>query len=296
VHLLTACTSMTQATSSMRLGPDALADPKFNVAAMARLTATLAPNTTGRTHYSGRAFGVLGDGRTIPLYGIEGMGSLRALPQESGAIRFLFSEFAVYTDLTTGEPLTSWRNPVTGETVPVWHQRNGPINYEIDPAKPSFGMFTRTANNKPGFLLPWSVADGVGSFVIDTVSERKNPLDPEVWVKESSGKTIHLSEHGQYFVAMDDLLNPDLVSLSFRAALQSLKPWHPWMMMGQTPGKVFAVLTARKITGLDDLPPSVARFAKAELGAFLEAPPTWTGAYVTANQLYMREKKPMGAK
>lgn len=293
VSLLAAsgCASTTPPAAT-RFSVEVLNDPKFNVEAMARLTSTMTLGETGRTYYSGKAFGVFADGRTIPFYGIDGLGSLRALPQPGGAIRFLFSEFAVYTDIVTGEPLKTWKNPVTNETVEVWHQRNGPVNYELDPAKPSFGAFTRTAASKPGFLLPWRVSGDTATFVIDTVSERKNPMDPAVWKRESSGATMHISEHGQYAIALDDLLNPEWKSLQLTASLQSIKPWHPWMMMGQLPGKVFTVMTARRVRGLDELPAAVAAVAREQLAGYLEPPPDWTGAYITANTIYMRSHQP----
>ncbi|MEM7728775.1 MAG: DUF1838 family protein, partial [Pseudomonadota bacterium] len=108
---------------------------------MARLAGDLDPSGVGRVHYSGRAFGVAPGEPVRPLYGIEGLGSNRIQSMADGTQRFMFAEFAVYTDLETGAPLTQWTNPYTNETLPVWHQRNGPVNFALSPAMNAFGAF-----------------------------------------------------------------------------------------------------------------------------------------------------------
>jgi len=274
----------------------ALEDPVENVRIFTRLSSDLDPAKQGRVLYEGKAFGVLEDGSVVPFYGIEGLGSLRSIAHGEGGYRFLFAEFAVYTDLDSGLPMDTWRNPVTNEDLSVWHQRNGPVNYALDPRKTDMAMFTmvgKPADREKGFRLPWVIDGDSVSFRLDTVSKRSNPLDPAKWRRESSGPTLHISEHSQYFLKLSDIENRKLTSLPFRGALQSLKPWHPWMLMGQRPGKVLTVMTSRKVAGLDALTPAVAAFARAKLGGFIDAPEAWTGAYVNAIALFEKERQPL---
>ncbi len=274
--------------------PPILEEPAFNVRALTRITSSLAPGRVGRVQYIGRCFGVDGlSGRTRPLYGIEGMGSLRALPMEGDRVRFLFAEFSIYTDLASGEPLREWRNPFNDRMVEVFHNRNGPVNYELDPAKPAFGAFERAAPAAgAGFRLDWRLWGDVASFTTDVVAERKNPFDPTSWPLESSGPLLNSSEHSQYFVRLTDLLDESKGEIPFEASLQSLKPWHPWMLMGAAPGRVLTILSARRIGGMADLSPAVAEFTTRELPGFTEPPARWTGEYVTANALYMKSRSP----
>jgi len=268
-------------------------NPRENVRTMARLTSTLEPGKTGYVRYQGRAFGLFEDGTNAILYDIDGIGALRALPQPGGAIRFLFSEFALYLDPKTGLPLERWANPVTGRTVEVWHQRNGPVNYELAPDKPMFGNFAR-ADGSPGegFQLPWVVRGPFATFALDVVSNRKNPLTPEEWPLESNGATVPTTEHSQYSVLRRDLENQKLLSLPFFATLQSLKPWHPWMLMGQRPGRVFARMVAQKVPGPDVLPKASLDYARANLASWMDAPVDWTGQYVTAQSIYKATREP----
>lgn len=139
-------------------------DPATNVRTMARLAGHLDPAKQGVVNYSGRAFAVVPGEPVRAIYGIEGMGSNRIQQMEDGSYRFLFSEFAIYTDLQTGEPLDVWTNPVTGETVDVWHQRNGPINFALRPDMNAFGAFD-AVDQASGFYLPWTTVGGSGELL-----------------------------------------------------------------------------------------------------------------------------------
>jgi len=275
-------------------GPWAFDNPRENVRTMARLTSTLEPGKTGFVRYQGKAFGLFEDGRNAPLYDIDGIGALRALPQDDGSIRFLFNEFALYLDPKTGKPLERWTNPVTGREVEVWHLRNGPVNYALDPAKPMFGSFARIDGgpSADGFQLPWVQRGPFATFALDVVADRKNPLTPEEWPLESSGATLPTTEHSQYSALRRDIENRKLLSLPFFATLQSLKPWHPWMLMGQRPGRVFARLVAQKVDGPDVLPPASLAFARTHLADWMDAPAAWTGQYVTQQSIYRATRSP----
>lgn len=266
-------------------------DPAANVRAMARLAGDLDPTKQGRVHYSGRAFAVIPGKPVTPIYGIEGLGSTRNQKMADGSYRFLFNEFAVYTDMKTGEPLKTWKSPLTDETLDVWHQRNGPVNFALRPNMNAFGAFD-AVDTAPAFKLPWVVNDDIANFALDVTSNRPNPLNPEEWPMASSGATMHISEHSQYFVDTAKLADESITNLPFHAALQSQKPWHPWMMSGQRDGYVFTRMVARKVPSIKALPEPVARFAQSELSAWIDAPKEWTGGYATAHSIYAKTMNP----
>jgi hypothetical protein len=89
-----------------------------------------------------------------------------------------------------------------------------------------------------------------------------------------------------------DIENKRLPAIPFVASLQSLKPWHPWMLMGQRPGRVFTRMTAHRVDGPDVLPAPLLNYARRNLAAFLEPPATWTGQYVTAHTIYKQSRAP----
>lgn len=281
--------SLAQVPAGPRLSFD---NPRENVRTLTRLSATLAPGGVGYVRYRGRAFGLPAEGAAFPLYDIDGIGALRAIEQPGGVFRFLFSEFALYLDLATGLPLETWKNPITGRTVEVWHQRNGPVNYALDPAKASFGNFARAGDAAPGFQLPWRIIGDRAVFALDVVADRKNPLDPAEWPLESSGPTLPTTEHSQYIVSRADIERRKLPSLPFVATLQSIKPWHPWMLMGQRPGRVFARMVGEKVSGPEVLAPASLAYARKNLSDFMQPPAAWTGEYVTAHAIYKKTRRP----
>jgi hypothetical protein len=184
-------------------------------------------------------------------------------------------------------------NPVTDRKVDVWHQRNGPVNYEMSPDKAMLGNFARADGQKVnGFQLPWRVHGPFATFSLDAVANRKNPLDPAEWPLESSGPTLPTTEHSQYTMLRRDLENKRLLSLPFVASLQSLKPWHPWMLMGQRPGRVFAKMTAHKVEGPQVLPAPLLAYAQKNLADYLTPPSSWTGQYETAHAIYKKTRTP----
>ena len=182
---------------------------------------------------------------------------------------------------------------MTGRTVDVWPLRNGPVNYAIAPDKAMFGAFARADGaSASGFQLPWDVNGPFATFSLDVVANRKNPLDPATWPLESSGATLPTTEHSQYVMLRRDLENRRLLSLPFHATLQSLKPWQPWMLMGQRPGRIFTRSIARKVEGPEVLSPAVLAFARANLAPWMQAPDKWTGEYVTQQAIYKSTHTP----
>lgn len=285
--------AVARAPATPRPTPYVFDDPRANVRAMARLTSTLEPGKTGFVRYQGKAFALLEDGRNVPLFDIDGIGALRALPQDDGSIRFLFNEFALFCDSATGLPLDRWTNPITRREVDVWHLRNGPVNYALSPDKASFGSFTRIDGSAgQGFQLPWIERGPFATFALDVVADRPNPLDPKDWPLESTGPTLPTTEHSQYTMLKRDLADPRLLSLPFVASLQSLKPWHPWMLMGQRPGRIFTRTVAEKVAGPEALPPARLAYARANLAPWMAAPDAWTGTYVTQQSIYKSTRKP----
>ena len=258
---------------------------------MARLQGSL-DGAIGHVRYTGRSFAVAPGRAVTPLFDLDGTSAVRVIAQPGGVYQFLFTEFAVYLDPATGLPLERWKNPLTGEEVEVWALRNGPINYALDPAKATFGAFNRLGGPPAtGFQLPWQVYGDRAVMSLDSVSSRKNALDPAEWPRESSGPMLESSEHSTYVIALRELQSRS-PWLPFVASLQSLKPWLPWMMMGQAPGRIFTKTVARRSQGIAELAPATRAYVEKHLAAWIEPPATWTGDYQTTFALYKATHTP----
>lgn len=248
-------------------------------------------------HYSGVTFAVDQQGVTTPLYGMSGISPSRTFMQPDGSVRFLANEVGLFTDLASGEVLESWRNPLTGRTLDVWHLRNGPLNFAIDPSRPlstgGWRLLRDVAGAAKEFQLPLVVQGDQLLMPLDAQASRRNPLKPEDWPLESTGDRLVYSEHNTWSADANEVLLRDVATPRITAAWHSHKPWRPWMLMGRTPGFIYNHLMARKIDSLDEVPAPVRAYALKHFSAFLSAPEKWSGEYVDDWSHFMRMRRPV---
>ncbi|MEM7728766.1 MAG: DUF1838 family protein [Pseudomonadota bacterium] len=261
-----------------------LDDPDFHLDLFRRMSASNRDGEEAFLRYSGTTFAMIDGAEAVPLYGMEGFSPSRTIRQPDGTVRFLAMEFGLHTDLRTGDVLEEWTNPLTDETLPVWHLRNGPLNYPIDPnvALNSAGwrlLVNPVGMRRDGFFMPVDVEGDTLVVALDAQARRKNPLDPAEWPRASSGAELVYSEHNTWRMALADVLDPDVHSLPAMAAWHSHKQWRPWMMMEGRPGRIYNHLVAHKVSGPEALPPKIRAYAEIHFPDFLSAPKEWTGAY-----------------
>lgn len=295
--------SLLPAVASGSAAPLVLAnDPAAHLRVFRKLTGSEVDGEMTMLYYSGTTFGVDEQARTTALYGMHGLSPSRSWRQPDGSVRFAAMEIGVFTDLATGEVLDTWLNPYTNERVDVWHLRNGPINYAINPAADldtaGWKLLRKADPTARGFRLPISIVGDDLILSVDAQATRRSPLLPEEWPRESSGAQLVYSEHNTFHARAADVLDPGIGSPAVVAAWHSLKPWRPWMLMGQSPGRIYNHLVARKVTTLDAVPMPVRAHVERHFPAFLKAPDGWTGEYVddwTHFKAARKPAKPAGA-
>lgn len=246
--------------------------------------------------YSGTVFGTLGGSEMVPLYGMEGYSPVRTYSQADGKVLFMANEVGLFTDISTGAVLESWKNPFTDEWVEVFHLRNGPLVYAIDPSRPLNTAGWRFLIDLPGaekgFRMP--IIDESGSTIVnlDAQARRKNPLQPNAWPRESTGETLIYSEHNSWHMNSADVRNPKVASIPVFAAWHSHKMWRPWMLMGTRPGHIYNHLFARKISGVDALPRPQRAYLERHFPSFLKAPTSQSGTYKDDATHFMEKRSP----
>lgn len=275
-----------------------LTDPVDHVNIFRKFSASAEDGAEVIVHYSGVTFGMVDDTTAIPLYGMEGISPVRSYRLPDGTVRYLAREIAQFTDLATGNVLESWKNPFSEETVEVWPLRNGPLNYAISPNTPvdsgGWKMLTKPPGPSPskGFYVPVFVEGDDLIMALDAQATRKSPLQPAEWPRESNGPNLVYSEHNTWKAKLADIENPDLHTIPVFAAWHSIKPWRPWMLMGQKPGRIYNHLRARKLTRLEDAPKKLLAYNEKHFPDFLSAPTEWTGAYEDDWTHFKRQRKP----
>ena len=196
----------------------------------------------------------------------------------------------------TGQMIDEWINPWTEEKVKVVHVANDPFNYTISEwlilAPEDFGGGEKGEPRKIPLLFPWKRSGDVITLNTDMHLHYPNALQPDKWVRESSGKMAQVSEMMRYFVSAKDLENPELTSVNYTGTWNRITPWLPWMLMGQTPGHCLYMSTMLKSDNIEIIPEHVRKFSEERYPGMLSAPKEDYGPSISSLEYYSREQTP----
>ena len=135
-----------------------------------------APGEEVVSWWDGKVFSVVPGEKPEALFGIIGHNIGQVLPAEDGTYQWVSREVAYYTDLKTGEILSHWDNPWTGERVKVVDVFNDPVN---------------GANIRGRSPLSFKRgSDGTVMLQFDVPLEYPNPLQPQDYPESSSGQHV----------------------------------------------------------------------------------------------------------
>ncbi len=271
-----------------------LATPEGNVLAYARIQGNIEPEATSFSWYSGRVSGIRPGEAAQDLMGIIGMGAVRMLPLENEAgFQMLRKELGFFTDLESGEVIDRWTNPYLDESVEVVHLANPAINAAIKPYQQRQGLYKEIDEGGQGtpFILPWKMVGGRAMTEQHSNLWVKNPMDPNIWKRESAGESIAISDSNTFNVAIEDLQNPELKKVPSFGNWTHQRPWQPWMLMGQDPGFIQYTCFTGSAASLADMPEQIVSLAQARFPEFLVAP-TEISPPESSLARYMRTRKP----
>jgi hypothetical protein len=295
-----AMAAVSTASSRPRMSNDALRalfkDPVWNRETTARLEADTAPGKFVNGYVTGTVCGVR-DGEPVrPLFGFEVFSALRVIKQANGSYQRLCRELVFYRDLKTGEMMDTWLNPYTNEEVRVVDVANDPFNYVISeyyPDPPNYGGLNTVMPPRRPFLRDWALLrDDMVILQSDIHLYYRNALDPAVWPRESAGPMNRVSELFRYQIRRDDIENTELTHLPHTGVWNRVTPWLPWMLMGQAPGHILYSGTFSSISGIEAVPPAVAKRVLERYPQYQVAPEKWVDPSLSSLENYVRTQKP----
>ena len=267
-------------------------DPAQNLTSFVRMAGDIDPNKETVGWFGGTIFSVIGDEKLKPLVDIEGIGVMRVAPQANGNYRMFNRELAFYKDPQTKDFIDVWRNPITREECEVSPTHNAVVNAEVAPIiKQDFdGTIVEIPFNPPWQILEDSV---LSTFEIHTAFP--NPLDPDIWKKESTGPISRISEVFQRSIPLTQLNDQSLTSVDYVGTWTRISPWLPWMLMGQREGHVLYRTFTKKLSGIDSLPRPLRALTEERFPEYLKAPgdETWGQPNDSSFTTYMSEREPV---
>lgn len=272
-------------------------NPKWNRDTFARLEGDLDPTKEKVGWIKGRAVGVRENERVRPLFDVEGFSVVRLKQLEDGSWRKLLREIVFYRDIQTGKIMETWQNPYTNETVKVVPIANDPFNFtigEFAPEPPSYGGLNKEKPPRRPLLLDWDTAPN-NMILLKTAIDLfyPNALNPEKWVRESSGTMNRVSEYFTYYINRADVENPKLTHIPHVGAWSRITPWLPWMLMGAAPGNISYVCSYGSTEdGIRGLSPDIVAAARAMDEKWLHAPTEDYGPSLSSLENYARQQTP----
>lgn len=255
-------------------------------------------------YFAGHIFAMEGDQPARLLFEVEGFGHGWAEPQADGSFHLAWKELAFYKDPVTGAILDQWHNPLTDEDVAVTHIMNPAANAALTPRAQKVdanfatsqvelaGNNYRHPDQSDAFVLPWQTIGGWTSVWQDVRLSMKHVLDPKIWVRESSGERISIGEFFQLTARTDELFDPARNSVDHVGAWVRVASWHPWMLMGQRPGKLFYRCSTNRLRGLDELPAAFHAEIVRRQPTYLD-PPVRFGPRYSTWKTFLATHKPL---
>jgi hypothetical protein len=172
---------------------------------------------------------------------------VRQLPDGGFEVTQLEMVFAF--DISTGAPLTEWRNPYTGESLPIRFRPLGPtiIRYRPDNSR----------------VLPTEI----GGAPLESRATTHPPLivGDDVFVRDESiarvmspGRTtpFEVNDIATYHGSLANLADPAVTMGEATVFFAEVTGWQRWMNMGDRPGSLTSRLVGRKVRRYADLPES----------------------------------------
>lgn len=273
------------------------ADPADNLLTLSRMWGSVEPGALAYLYVWGPAFAMTDANSFVPLFRTESLAAVRTYPLGNGAFRYLAGQVILFCDWKTGQPLDRYVNPLTGEDCEVFHYRDHPLDYTLDAYKlhERYEMAASKDELSRRLVLDWSFRDdqAYGDAIVKT--RLKNKLDPAVWKRESVGEWWETFESYRWQALRSEIEDRSAPSIaSFRGDFQTFKPWEPWMLMGQRPGKVLSQKTAYKIAEPGQAPRAVLDYMdKHDLMRFIDIGTDFHEQYKLNDQHFKEARKPL---
>ncbi len=223
-------------------------DPVARAQMRARIIGSTAPETV-YMFYRLNIYGFAGDGQLVPFFTMNhlSVNQWKRTPLD----RFTSKTFesGVYCRFDTDEVLEEWENPLTGEKRRVWQFLGGPFDVTIGPD----GIVTKSAELAPKPLRMETIGDMV---ILPTAASmaRPSPVDPARWPKLYAGPTSYWESQATYAVSRAQAFDENLACADSFCHFQNLGSWHPWLGMGQRPGRTYGNSHGAKLRSVDGIP------------------------------------------
>ena len=215
--------------------------------------------------WSGQAFSRRMGEKDTHLFDVEGMSARTCYKAEDtkrgGGYRLISREILLYIDKDTGEILSQWLNPWSGETVEVYHVENDPVNFD------------HYENDRQGLPVIWNgIVNGSMWRVRRNVPLfYRNPL-AGAFQDEVGGK-YHATEMFNFFGPADELLSKHTTKSHAMVGWVRLSDWLPWMKMRGREGAIFFHTSGSRVGSVEEMSERMQKYIAQKAPIYRVPPP-----------------------
>jgi len=251
----------TLSSMSRELDPD---DPNDALTIARKIACSTIDGKAATYWWQGRAYSRRQGERDRLLFLVEGMNTRACVsatdPERGKGYRMVSRELLIYRHAQTGEALATWDNPWTGETVPVLHVANDPVN---------FATYEKGRAGEP-YLWTGQIAEGKWQQSTTVPLFYPNPLAGAF--QAEVGGTYHATEMFNFMGDAGDLLDSESDSARAHVGWARMSDWLPWMRMGGREGVIYMHTAGLKLSSWDALPDSMKTEIEAHYPAYRMPP------------------------
>ena len=220
-------------------------------AARARMRARIIGSTAGETVYIFYRLNIYGydGGQLMPFFTMNHLSVNHWTQIAPDRFATKTHECGVYCKFDTDEVLEEWENPFTKEKRKVWQFLGGPFDVTIGPD----GLVTKNAELAPNPLRMEAYGDTV---IVPTAASMARPslIDPKRYPKQYAGPTSYWESQATYATPRKQAFDEHVTCADAFCHFQNLGSWHPWLGMGERPGRTYGNSHGAKLRSLDGIP------------------------------------------
>ena len=195
--------------------------------------------------WHGRAYARRQGEKDTYLFDVEGMNTRRCTTvndaDKGEGYKLVSRELLLYKDAKTGEVLSTWDNPWTGETVDVLHVANDPVN------------FTAYKIGRDGKPASFQGSMHGGRWWITNTFPLWYPNVLAGDYQKEIGGTYHATEMFNFLGDLESLRNTEAKTAAVQVGWVRMSDWLPWMMMNGREGVIYMHTAGLKLDSWDDL-------------------------------------------
>jgi len=220
-------------------------------ATRARMRARILGSTAGETVYIFYRLNIYGyDGaQLVPFFTMNHLSVNKWSQIAPDQYLTRTHECGVYCKFDTDEVIEEWENPFTHEKRKVFQFLGGPFDVTLGPD----GIVTKNAELAPKPLRMETVGESVIMRTMASMA-RPNMIDPQRWPKLYSGPTSYWESQATYAAPRKQAFDEHVTSADAFCHFQNMGSWHPWLGMGQRPGRTYGNSSGAKLRSLDGIP------------------------------------------